>query len=135
MRSVQSIGGFLAIALVAAVLAAVAPRGASAESSDLRKFQGEVVKVEAAKHLLVIKRGGEGKDAEARYQFVVRDDAEILARGKPAKLAQIAVGDRITVSYAESRGMELVSRIETQPPVPAGSHLPNRPGFLPPQRP
>jgi hypothetical protein len=139
MRNRVSVGAAVAVLVMGGVLGAVAPRSASAEESELHHFQGNVVRVDAARRTLVLKQaapGPDGQEDEARYTFVVRNDAEILSRGKPATLAQIAVGDRVSVTYGEARDMQVASRVEALPPAPpAGHRLPRRPGFLPPQRP
>ena len=71
---------------------------------------GEVQKIDANKNLLVMYKIGccsESKDAQTT--FALKKDTKVLVNGKPAKLADLRAGDKVTVNYEKTDDVLSVS--------------------------
>jgi hypothetical protein len=93
---------FVCAALALCLLAPVA----AADDSGMAAATGKVAKVDAEKGLLVLQT-----DDEKPVTLEVNDETAIEREGSKVKLADVAAGDRLQVSYKKSEGANLAVTI------------------------
>ncbi|MDH5307521.1 MAG: hypothetical protein OEW02_10075 [Myxococcales bacterium] len=120
MRTACAIGCAIGALLLAAA-------GTAETDATTRRFEGEVVKMDAAKRTLVVKPVGEGSHDAGHYTFALKSDAEITAKGQKKQLGDLGVGDRVAVTYREARGIVMATRVEILAKPRPVSAMPKRP--------
>lgn len=105
----------VAVMMVAGIAAAeggTCPKSAKGSKGKACNVSGEVVAVDAAAGKLSI------KDAQGVVtDFAVTADSKIMKPGKKgATLADVAVGDNVTVMSLEKDGVKTVKQVKVKPP-------------------
>ena len=84
-----------------------------AEEGATGFFAGKIDAIDAPARTLTV------KSEKSSMTFSVARDAKIIGRdGRDISLAELAVGDEVTVDYAEEHGLRVAHTITVKPPKP-----------------
>ena|SRR5438093_12235059 len=98
-----------------AIAVAIALSGrVPAEEGATGFFAGKIEAIDVPARTLTV------KSEKSAMTFSVAPDAKIIGRdGRTISLAELAVGDEVTVDYAEEHGLRVAHTITVKPPKPA----------------
>jgi hypothetical protein len=101
-RSGPKVIWFLALAIVSAAF--LLPALAAGDN----KTEGKIKKIEQDKKEFVVTAKDDAKD----YKFKVDPTAKIQVNNQPGMLADLKLGDRVTVTWRKEAGQMLATKIE-----------------------